>query len=42
MEAMSNVATRKDIKYAVRVMTIRFGTAALFIVAAAGALIVLR
>jgi hypothetical protein len=37
--AMSNVATRKDVRDAVRVMTIRMGVAVVFITAAAAALI---
>jgi hypothetical protein len=31
---MSNVATRDDVQEAVRILTVRFGLAALFIVAA--------
>lgn len=36
---MSNVATRQDIRDAVRIMTLRAGLAALLVVAIAGALI---
>jgi uncharacterized protein with von Willebrand factor type A (vWA) domain len=39
--AMSNVATRNDVKEAVHSMTVRIGAAAAFIVAALGALITL-
>jgi len=39
---MSNVATRKDIRDAVRVMTIRVGVALAFVTATAGALIAVR
>lgn len=38
---MSNVATRDDVKDAVRVMTVRFAVAAVLIVAAASVLIAL-
>lgn len=40
--AMSNVATRNDVRDAVRVLTIRFGVAAVLIVAGAGVLILAR
>jgi hypothetical protein len=36
---MSNVATRQDVKAAVRTMTVRFALATLFIVIALGALV---
>jgi len=39
---MSNVATREDIKNAVRILTFRFAAAAAFIVIAAGALVLAR
>jgi len=39
LTAMSNVATRKDVRDAVRVLTVRFGVAAVLIIAAAAALL---
>jgi thiamine phosphate synthase YjbQ (UPF0047 family) len=39
---MSNVATRKDVRDAVRVMTMRMGLAVLFITAATATLILAR